>query len=140
MGNLDGATAAAFRAMDIEPQHPEPYLRLSAIASLAGEHEKCIWWKKQADTKVEPPFFVFKNPLDYTYNARMPLADSLAALGRVSEARGELEAAYQAMPNESVGQAIRHYAGLERDHATANAFLTLAQGKSDEDVINTFER
>ncbi len=140
MGNLDGATGAAFRAIDIEPQHPEPYLRLSAIASLAGEHEKCIYWKKEADRKIEPPFFVFKNPLDYTYNARMPLADSLAALGRVSEAKAELEQAYQAMPNESVGQAIRHYQTLETGQQLANAFLTLNQGLPDEATIENYER
>ncbi len=140
LGNLDGATQAAFAAMNVEPHHPEPYLRLASIASLTGENEKCIYWTEQARTKTEPPFFVFKNPLDYTYNARMPLADSLAGLGRVSEARVELEEAYKIIANERVGEAIQHYVSLERDQSTANAFLVLNQGQTDQTVIDNYER
>jgi glycosyltransferase involved in cell wall biosynthesis len=140
LGDLNGATRAAFAAMDIEPRHPEPYLRLASIALLTGEHEKTLFWTDLARGRENPPFFVFKNPLDYTFNARMPLSDSLAALGRIGEARSELEAAYQVLPEPTVGAAIQRYAALERDSATASAFLTIVAGQSDEAVIDTYER
>lgn len=139
LGDLNGATQAAYAAMDVEPKHPEPYQRLASIALLAGEFEKCLYWTTQARTKEEPPFFVFKNPLDYSFNIRMPAADALAALGRVPEARAELEEAYKAMPDERVATSIAHYQGLERDHAVANAFLTLNHGQDDAAVIANYE-
>lgn len=140
MGNLDGATQAAYAAMDVEPMHPEPYLRLASICLKAGEFEKCLYWTDVAKTKVEPPFFVFKNPLDYSFNSHTTAADSLAALGRIPEARAHLEEAYKVLPNENIGEAIKGYQGLERDHAIANAFLTLNQGLDDAATLANYER
>jgi glycosyltransferase involved in cell wall biosynthesis len=140
LGDLAASAQAAHLAMDVEPKHPEPYQRLASLALIGGEFEKCLYWTEQARHKEPPPFFVFQNPLATTYNERVMRADALAALGRVTEARIENEAAYKVVPNETVGQAIQHYARLERDHATANAFLTLNQGQSDEVVLANYER
>lgn len=140
LGNLDAATQAAFCAIDVEPRHPEPYLRLASIYLLAGKLEKVEYWTRVAREKEEPPFFVFKNPLDYSYNARMPLADALGAQGRIKEARAELEAARQVLPSEHLDQAIAHYKGLEEAEAVAQSFVTLAHGLDDQTLVRLYEQ
>lgn len=145
LGDLDNATKAAFCAIDINPKHPEPYQRLASIYLLAGKFDKVEYWTQQASLtessppKTEPPFFVFKNPLDYSFNSKMPLADALAAQGRIKEARKVLEEAYRALPDERVGKAIEHYQSLEAAEQQATSFYWLYHDKSDAEKIAAWE-
>lgn len=140
LGDLDGATQYAFKALDVEPKHPEPYLRLASVNLLASEFDKAIWWSREAMTKEKPPFFVFKNPLDYTFNVRMPLADALAAKGDIPAARAELEKAYEALPNPQVGAVIQSYKAQEEAKAIADSFIAITDGMDDAAVVQTYQR
>jgi tetratricopeptide (TPR) repeat protein len=140
MGDVDRAERAAFQAVGVMPQHPEPYYQLAVCARMRGDNERCIYWTKEARTdKVVPPFFVFKNPLDYSFNHRMVLADALATLGRIPEARAELEQAHAALPVESVKTSIDRYERLEKWAELAQAYTTLAQTMPDDAKIALWE-
>jgi glycosyltransferase involved in cell wall biosynthesis len=140
LGDLDAALQAAFGAIDVLPQHPEPYYQLAAIYLQAGEFDKVEYWTEQARTgKSEVPFFVFRNPLDHTFNSRVALADALAQMGRIPEARAELENAHRVFPDERVSKAIEHYRQLEDHEQTARAFVNLHRGMRDELLIAGYE-
>lgn len=139
LGDLDGALKAAFGAIDVIPTHPEPYLQVAAIYGSAGEDAKCVHWTAEARRRTEPPFFVFKNPLDLTFNARVKLADALVRLGRVPDALAELEQAYAALPDPRVGEAIAHYKALERDAHIASAYAALATPMGDAAKVALWE-
>lgn len=126
LGDLDAAINAALEAIKEQPKHPEPYYRLAACYVLSAEFEKAEWWTRMGREREAPPFFVFKNPLDYTFNQRVVLSDALAQMGRVQEAKAELEAAHAAYPDERVGNAIAHYREMEANAGKANAYVTLA--------------
>jgi tetratricopeptide (TPR) repeat protein len=137
LGRLDDAMVAAWNALDAVPNHPEPYYRLAALYALMGEHGKAQFWTAMGRQQPEPPFFVFKNPLDYTFNARLPLADSLAAQGRVREAREELEQAYAAFPAEQIGEAITRYKTIEGQVAEGERFKQFAEYAGADQALVT---
>ncbi len=126
LANPDAALQAAFGGIDCNPTHPEPYLQLAAVYLMSGEYDKSIYWSKQAEHKTEPPFFVFKNPMDYSFNRLVMQADALGQQGRITDAKQHLQAAQQVFPDERVEQAIARYESIERAEAQANAFVTLA--------------
>ena len=113
IGDLDGATQAAFGAIDVAPYHPEPMFRLASVYQQTGDFDKCQYWTEQGRKAKKPPFFVFANPLDYSYNNRMVLADAYAAQGLIPAARRELEAANAVLPTEKIGEAIGKYRAIE---------------------------
>ena len=145
MGDLDNALKAAFAAIDVRPEHPEPYHRLASIYLLSGELEKVEFWTKQASMetppppKTSPPFFCFKNPLDYSFNSKMPLADAYAAQGRIKEAKQVLLEAYSALPEPRVAEAIKGYQEIEEAEKVASSFVTLLEGKSDADILRLYD-
>lgn len=140
MGALDAAAQASYRAIDIMPQHPEPYYQLAVIARYRGDAERCLYWTKEArNGKTPPPFFVFKNPLDYSFNNRVVLADALEMLGRVPEARAELEQAASVLPDNMVVDNIAKYRKLENCAALAQAYATLATPLPDDAKIALWE-
>lgn len=124
---------AAFRAIQVMPQHPEPYYQLAVIARMRGDAERCLYWTHEARTnKTPPPFFVFKNPLDDSFNSVMVASDALAMLGRVPEARAELEKAHAVLPDEVVTNGIARYVHLEKAGKIAQAYVDLAEGLPDD--------
>lgn len=125
MGDPAAALKAAFGAIDTVPQHPEPYLYLAAVYEDMGEHEKCLHWTTEAKKLPDPPFFVFKNPLDRSFNSRVTASDALMKLGRVKEAVAEREAAYAVIPDKQVGEAIAQGKGLLVAEQQANEALTV---------------
>jgi tetratricopeptide (TPR) repeat protein len=139
LGDLDNATRAAFCAIDLIPTLKQPYFELAHVYLAAGQYEKTLHWDAVARTKEEPPPFVFVNPVDETYNARMAVADALAEMYRIKEARVVLEEAAQAVPNEHVAARIERYRALEAAQEQANAFVVMARGKSDEEIIALWE-
>lgn len=134
MGDPDGATQAAWMAIDALPQYKEPYYRLAALALLVGDPAKCIYWTEVADGKEEPPYFVFKNPMEYTYNSRAALADAFYHQGEVHKALTAAQAAYAVAPSETVATAIAHYKELIRGWEQANAFVGMASMLEDAEV------
>ena len=138
MGNLDDATQAAFCAIDVRPDHPEPYFRLATIYCLAGEFDKTIYWDRVARTKRPPPPFVFTNPLDYSYNSRTALADAYAKTGHFVEARELLEQADAVLPNEKLQETIAAYRKIEADARVAQAFVDLAVSMPDDEVVRLY--
>ena len=135
MGDLDNATRTAFWAIDLIPDHPEPYFRLASVYCQAGEFAKALRWDKEARTKRPPPNFVFVNPMDYTYNSKTVLADAYAKLGHIPEARALLEQAHAVAPGEHLAKSIAHYKQIEADAKVAQAFVDLATGLPDEKVV-----
>ena len=74
-----------------------------------------------ARTKVRPPPFVFQNPLDYTHNAPLVLAEAYSRLGHVVEARELLEQADAVIPKEHHKERIASYRRMEADVKVAQA-------------------
>ncbi len=126
LGDLDASLQAAHGAIDVLPQHPEPYYRLSQLAVLAGEFEKGIYWAGVGDAKEDPPFFVFKNPMDRSFNKHMPVADALLELGRISEAKDTLKEALKSFKDERILEKLKYCEGREADIKTAEAYITMA--------------
>lgn len=137
--DLDNAKMAAFAAMDWAPEHPEPYFRLASVYRMLGEDGKVEFWTKLGRDRKPPPRFVFRNPLDYTYNNRLCLADSFVRQGRIPEARRELQEAYRAYPSEHVEASVTRYAEIERAASRADAFVALAAGKTDAEIARLWE-
>jgi glycosyltransferase involved in cell wall biosynthesis len=125
--NFNLAQQAAFAAIDAAPNHPEPYYILASMYAQTGQPNKAIYWTQHGRKQEEPPFFVFKNPLDYTFNNRMAMSDSLAQLGRVPEARQELEEAYSSLADPNISSAIEHYRKIEAETAEGQRFKDFAQ-------------
>ncbi len=124
VGNLELATQSAFVALDEKPEHPEPYFRLACINNRAGRFEQVVWWTRIGRTMcTEPPFFVFKNPLDYTFNNRTTLGDALAQMGYLKQAREEWEAAYAVLQDPQIGAAIERAKGMELAEGQASDFV-----------------
>lgn len=126
LGDLTQATQAAFAAVDAIPDYKEGYLRLAEAYLEAGEFKKAIRWAEEGLTKVDPPRFVFVNPLDASVNARIVLADAHAQLGAIAEARRHLEAAHAAAPSPQLADGVAKYASLEAAARQAQAFVDLA--------------
>ena len=139
LGNLDASLQAAHGAIDVLPQHPEPYYRLSQLAVLAGEYEKGIYWAETGDTKEDPPFFVFRNPMDRSFNKNMPKADALLELGRVSEAKAALEEAAAAFPDEKVLEKLKYCQAKEQAIGAAEAYIKLAPALGEEGAIAAYQ-
>jgi glycosyltransferase involved in cell wall biosynthesis len=135
-GQLDGALRAAFGALEVDPTFREPYYALAECYAMSGENEKVIFWTERAKERGDVPFFVFKNPLDDTFNSHMPVADALARMGEVTRAREELEAAYAVHPAKELEGPINHYRGLEQARDEATAFARLAHGKADAEIVS----
>jgi tetratricopeptide (TPR) repeat protein len=152
LGDVDGAIAAAYKALDVKPDHPEPYFDLAQCYALAGDDEKVAFWTHAARVLMQtdaagntasgqhalvkrPPFFVFVNPLDYSFNGRMPIADALARAGKIGEAAEEYEAAYRVVPDEKLRQRIADLRATEARMHAANAFVQMARTIQDEDAI-----
>lgn len=141
MGALDHALRSAYGSLEAAPQHHEGYYALAEVYALMGEDDKVIHWTKvvraldSAGVVTNPPFFVFRNPMDGSFNSRMPIADALVRKGQIAQAREELEAAYSVMPDERLGQAIAGHRKTESDMETANAFVRLAEATRDPATI-----
>lgn len=152
LGDVPSATAAAFRALDVMPNHPEPYFDLAQCYAIQGDDDKVAFWTNLARVAMaknakgepaageatlvhRPPFFVFVNPMDYTFNSRMPIAEAHIRGGRISAALEELESAYRAMPDGRVGQRILDLRQTEARMHAANAFVQMAAVVKDPDTI-----
>jgi len=122
LGNFQLAQQAAFAALDATPEHPEPYFTLASIYAQMGQPAKAVYWIEHGRKMKEPPFFVFKNPLDYSFNNRLPMSDALAQMGRVAEAKHELEQAYAVLDDPVVGNAIEHYRKIEDETRQGQQF------------------
>jgi len=127
MGNFQLAQQACFAAIDATPEHPEPYFILASLYAMMQEPAKAVYWTKHGRACKEPPFFVFKNPLDYSFNNRLPMSDALAQMGRVKEAREELEQAYATLNDDNVGKGIEHYRKIEAEMVEAQRFRDFAE-------------
>lgn len=139
-GAPDQGEQAAFRAIQWVPNHPEPYYQLALIAKMRGDADRCLYWTNEARTnKVQPPFFVFKNPLDDSFNSVMVASDALAMLGRVPEARMELEKAAQVLTDETVTNGIARYTHLEKCGKIAQAYVDLASVLPDDAKVALWE-
>lgn len=108
LGDLTNATQSAFVALDEVPQHPEPYFRLASIANRAGRFEQAVWWTNMGRQGTTPPYFVFKNPLDYSFNNRTVMGEALIQLGAFDAGQKEWEQAASVIPDPQI------MGGLER--------------------------
>jgi glycosyltransferase involved in cell wall biosynthesis len=139
LGDVPSSMRAAYAAMEVEPRHPEPYYCLAQAYAMTGDWAKVLYWTQEGRTKVEPPFFVFKNPLDYSYVHHLPMADALDRLGRVSDALRELEQAYAVLPEPAVAEGIARHKATLAAMSQANAFVALCRGKSDDEVLRLWD-
>lgn len=138
LGDLDHAMQAAFRAIDIHPSIKDPYHLMAAISLMAGEFDKAIYWTGQADQKEEPPYFVFKNPLDYTANAYMVLADAYFQKLMPHEALKWYRMAYRQVANPGIKMAIESCEKMIAAMKVAQAFVEIVPVIDDKTKITLF--
>lgn len=138
LGDADTATQAAWMAIDVLPQYKEPYYRLAALALITGEPAKCVYWTGVGDTKEEPPYFVFKNPMEYTYNSRAALADAYYQQGEVKKALVAAQQAFAVSPTETLKEAIVHYQELIQGWERANAFVEMCAILTDDEIARLY--
>jgi hypothetical protein len=69
------------------------------------------------------------------YNTRLPIADSLARMGELSEAKHELQEAYKVLQDERIAGVIKGLGEQEQDQQTADAFVHLAQVTRSPEAI-----
>lgn len=134
LGNLEQSKNAAFASLALKPHHSEPYLRLAALCMLRGEVQDCETWTRIADGMVPPPSVVFANPMDMAYNKFVTLGQAYWNAGEPSKARRMWEQAYSVVPMPSIKQGIENCETLERNANTANAYVEVLRGRSDEEV------
>lgn len=136
LGNLEQATQSAFCAIDEAPWHPEPYYRLAAINLATGRFDHVEYWTDLGRTKTKkPPFFVFKNELDYSFNNRICLADALGQQGRLDEAEAELREAMAVLPDPNVEKALTNMARQKELIDKANAFVGAARAGASPEML-----
>lgn len=142
LGDLDRATQSAWVALDEAPWHAEPYFRLASINLAAGRWEHVTHWTDVGRTKTtEPPFFVFKNGLDYSFNNKVCLADALSQLGKLDEAEKELQEAQKTLPDPNVERALAAYAEQRQIVDRANAFIgRVRAGLDGEALMELYQR
>jgi len=131
LGDLGASLNAAFHALDVRPEHPEPYYRLAALYMLQGDAGRCQFWTRLGDGMKEAPFFAFKNPMDRPYNARVTLGQAYRNAGRIGEARRELERAAAVIPTAPVLAGLAECQKLETDAAQAEALVRVLAGHDD---------
>lgn len=122
VGDLENATTSAFVALDEVPQHPEPYFRLASIANRAGRFEQAVWWTNMGRQGKEPPFFVFKNPLDYSFNNRTVMGEALIQLGALDAGQKEWEQAFSVLPDPQIGGGLQRLGHMRELMGKADDF------------------
>lgn len=132
LGNIGAIREAAFHAIDIQPNHPEPYYRLACSYMHSGDTDRVEFWTQFGDRLPDPPHYVFRNPLDRTYNARLILATAYSDAGMVSRARRELERAASVAPNEVILKGIETHKQQEQDILLANAYVKILEAQPQE--------
>mgnify|MGYP001599359338 CR=1 FL=1 len=123
LGALNEARGAALRAADLIPQHAEPYYRLAALNMIQGDVGRCEWWTKLGDHCTPPPHFVFQNPMDREYNARVTLGQAYANTNQISKARKELERAKAVVAHPDVVKGVDDMIRKEQDALLANSYV-----------------
>ncbi len=136
--DFEGSLKAAYRAVDVVPYHPEPYLRLASMAMYARDVQRCEFWTRLAEQMHEAPFFAFKNPLDVPYNSKLTLSQAYANDGQISKARRELAKAIAVMPLPDIVKGHNELAKLEQETQDAESFLRVLSmsGESSPRVPN----
>ena len=87
-------------AIDTFPQWADGYLGMCLSNLGLGFYGKAAYWGEQAKTKQMPDEIIFVNPLDYTFNLSMSLAEAYARQGRIAEAISATEEAQKLRPVE----------------------------------------
>lgn len=146
LGYLEHALRMAFGVLHTFPQHHEAYYSLCEVYSLMQEDGKVEFWTKMfrsleaAGMLQRPPFFVFANPMDVGFNSFMPIADAYQRMGRITDAKMELQQAYRNFPDERVAAAIQMHERTEADIETANSFVRIASlSKDPATIIRLYE-
>ncbi len=142
MQDVSSALQAVFGAIDARPEHPEPYLQLAAIYAQLEQPDKCIYWTEQALQRPEAPFFVFKNPMDKSFNMWLPLADAHLQMGNIAEAKRCWDRALQAFPEPAIKEKAEWATRRLQAEQAANNFLgTIAATKLEPDeMIALYEK
>lgn len=140
LGDMTNALKAAMGAIEARPEHPEPYYRLSQIYTVTGEYEKSLWWAKEGDTKVDAPFFAFKNPMDRVYNKWLPVAEALYRLGRTKEAREAWEESQKAFKDERIQATIQDCLAQETAERMAGGFVDVAAHLNEDGVLAVYDK
>ncbi len=140
LGRLDLSEDAALRALVAVPEHPEPYYRLAAIAAARGESGKAIYWTQEGDRRPDSPFFTFKNPMDRTFNSKLPLASAYLDAGKITEARQTLEVIANTFPDEKVVEQLRLTKQQELAETVANSYLDMCKVSTEDQALELYAR
>lgn len=130
MGDIDSSAGAAFRAIDLIPGHPEPYYRLGVVYTAKGDDKRAEFWIKFGDRLGPPPGFVFQNPLDKPYNARVTLGQAYGNAGRIPEALQQLEMADSVSNSPAVKEGIEYYRKIQHNTQEAQALSTVLRAQN----------
>lgn len=123
------AIECAMMAMALMPQYKDAYLELAQSYLTAGDTDKCIHWATISDTKdiiTEPPHVIFINPLDYTFNKNVMMAECYMKRGDYDKALRFLSVAKAQRPIKDIENNIYYISTLQRRQKITNAVKMLA--------------
>ena len=114
MEDFDKAKSAHLKALELEPEDPNHYGRLSVVAAQQGDLIGKLKWMRKA-TQVDPQ----------DHELAFHLAESFYELKLVEEGNSWAERVYALAPNSAVARKMRMLAALSRDQKEETLALAL---------------
>lgn len=135
LGAYEQALRSDFQAIEMYPEFKDPYFGLGATYCSVGDYPKAIEWVNIGLAKREPPTFVFRNPLDYTFDPQLTLMSAYGGMGEVEKSLKHARAAYRVRETATLGAAIDTMLAVVRRKRRANTFLKRIENwKEDRNV------
>jgi glycosyltransferase involved in cell wall biosynthesis len=138
LGQLAQARESAYLAIDTMPRYRDPYYQIANLCLLEGQFQKVVEWTAEGDRREDPPFFVFKNPMERSYNSRSRLADAHYQMGEIRQAQAALTEAHNVAPSERTAATLAHYAEIITAGERAEAFVRISGALSDAEKVRLY--
>lgn len=123
------AIECATMAISLLPQYKDGYLELAQSYLTAGDYDKCLHWAFISDEKAlitEPPHIIFINPLDYTFNKHVMIAECYLKQNNFEKALQYLQIAHKERPIKEVANNITYVNEVYTRHRIMDAIKIMA--------------
>ena len=119
-------------AMELYPEWADAYLGMGLNYLQLNDWDKVIYWCEQAKTKRPPDPLIFINPMDYSFNVPVTLAQAYVQKNQFMAALKEYEAAYRIRPIEDVKHNLMGLRDAVRRGKIVESIKTLAVSLLDD--------
>lgn len=133
LGQWKYAKGAALRALAVEPDWFDPYLLLAETALNEGQPAQALAYLKHAEQAIDPPSYVFQNPLYRAFDLLVIKSLALGEVGLIAEALAACEAALAVRPADTLLADRVRYRELLRTEQSRQAALWLYEDLARHD-------